>query len=35
MKTAQKLYETTGFIHIDDMTRNGRDFRVYEKPLRA
>ena len=33
MKAAQKLYESTGFIHIDNMTRNGRSFKVYEKPL--
>ena len=31
MNGAQKLYESMGFIHIDDMTRNGRDFKVYEK----
>lgn len=33
MKAAQRLYESTGFIHIEDMTRNGRDFKVYERPL--
>lgn len=33
MKAAQKLYESTGFIHINDMTRNGREFKVYEKLL--
>ena len=33
MKAAQKLYESTGFIHINDMTRNGRNFKVYEKLL--
>ena len=30
MNGAQKLYETMGFIHIDGITRNGRDFKVYE-----
>lgn len=35
MNAAQRLYESTGFVHIDDITRNGREFRVYEKPLRA
>ena len=35
MNTAQRLYESSGFIHIDDITRNGRDFKVYEKPLCA
>lgn len=35
MNAAQKIYESTGFIHTDDMTRNGRDFRVYEKLLCA
>ena len=33
MNAAQKLYESSGFIHIDDIARNGRDFKVYEKPL--
>ena len=35
MNAAQRLYESTGFIHIDDITKNGRDFKVYEKPLCA
>jgi len=35
MNAAQRLYESTGFVHIGDITRNGREFRVYEKPLRA
>jgi ribosomal protein S18 acetylase RimI-like enzyme len=35
MKSAQKLYEATGFIHVDDMKRNGRDFKVYEMALCA
>jgi len=33
MYAAQQLYESTGFIHVDDMERNGRHFKVYEKPL--
>ncbi len=33
MKAAQQLYESTGFIYTNDMTRNGRDFKVYEKQL--
>lgn len=33
MNTAQKLYESSGFIHIDDIARNGRVFKVFEKPL--
>lgn len=33
MNAAHKMYESIGFIHIDDMTRNGREFRVYEKSL--
>ena len=33
MNAAQRLYESSGFIHIDDIARNGRDFKVYEKPL--
>ena len=33
MKSAQKLYEAKGFIHVDDFQRNGRDFRVYELML--
>ena len=35
MKSAQKLYEATGFIHVDDIKRNGRDFKVYEMVLNA
>lgn len=35
MQAAQRLYESSGFIHLDDITRNGRDFKVYEKPLCA
>ena len=35
MNTAQRLYESSGFIHIDDIAKNGRDFKVYEKPLCA
>ena len=35
MKSAQKLYEATGFIHVDDIKRNGRDFKVYEMVLYA
>ena len=35
MNAAQRLYESSGFIHIDGITRNGRDFKVYEKPLCA
>ncbi len=33
MTSAQKLYEAVGFIHIDDMQRNGRSFKVYELAL--
>ena len=35
MNAAQRLYESIGFVHIDDIKRNGRDFKVYEKPLCA
>jgi len=35
MNAAQALYVSAGFSHIDDFTRNGRVFKVYEKPLRA
>ena len=35
MKSAHKLYEATGFIHVDDIKRNGRDFKVYEMALCA
>lgn len=35
MESAQKLYETTGFIHVDDMKRNGRDFKIYEMAMCA
>ncbi len=35
MNAAQKLYESTGFVHIRDIAMNGRDFKVYEKSLSA
>ncbi len=33
MRSAQKLYEATGFIYIDEMQRNSRSFKVYELAL--
>ena len=33
MNSAQKLYESLGFIYFDDIERNGRNFKVYERPL--
>lgn len=33
MKSAQKLYETMDFIHVDDLKRNNRNFKVYEMAL--
>ena len=30
MKSAQKLYQAAGFIHMDNVERNRRKFRVYE-----
>lgn len=35
MKSAQKLYLATGFIHVENINRNGRDFKVYEMVLCA
>jgi len=35
MKSAQKLYEATGFIHIENIKSNGRDIKVYEMALCA
>ncbi|WP_455207429.1 GNAT family N-acetyltransferase [Kaarinaea lacus] len=35
MKSAQKLYEATGFIHVNDIKRKGREFKVYEMALCA
>lgn len=35
MNAAQRLYEAAGFVHVDDMTRNGREFKVYERHLCA
>lgn len=31
MKEAQKLYEFFGFLHTDEMNKNGIEFLVYEK----
>lgn len=33
MQTAQTVYESAGFLHIDDMNKNGRDFKVYALSL--
>lgn len=33
MKSAQRLYEATGFHHVNDIERNGRKFKVYERDL--
>ncbi|WP_165923036.1 GNAT family N-acetyltransferase [Sulfurirhabdus autotrophica] len=33
MNSAQKLYESAGFLHIGNMERNGRDFKVYERTI--
>jgi len=33
MLAAQKIYESAGFIHFDNMNRNGREFKVYEMAL--
>jgi len=35
MKSAQKLYEAMGFIHVHVLKRNGHDFKVYEMALCA
>ena len=33
MISAQKLYEAAGFQYINDIERNGRKFKVYERAL--
>lgn len=33
MRSAQRLYETSGFQHVNDFERNGRKFKVYERKL--
>jgi len=33
MKAAQKLYESTAFVHLRDFERNGRNFKLYERTL--
>lgn len=35
MTYAQKLYESAGFLHVENIERNGRDFKVYERSLCA
>ena len=35
MQSAQKLYEALGFIHVDNIKRNGRDFKVYAMAFSA
>lgn len=33
MTSAQRLYESVGFVHIHDQVRNGRVFKVYVRAL--
>lgn len=35
MKAAQKLYESSDFIHSDSFKKNNRDFKVYELQLKV
>jgi ribosomal protein S18 acetylase RimI-like enzyme len=35
MDAAQRLYESIGFIHVDNFERNGRHFKIYEMTLGA
>ena len=35
MSSAQRLYESAGFVHMSNIERNGREFRVYERVLCA
>jgi len=35
MKTAQRLYSNSDFVHIKNITKNNREFLVYEKTLNA
>jgi ribosomal protein S18 acetylase RimI-like enzyme len=35
MLSAQKIYEALGFVHVDMMEKNGREFKVYEIVLHA
>ena len=35
MKSAQRLYLNAQFVHVNSMTKNSRDFLVYEKLLKA
>ena len=35
MSSAQRLYESAGFVHTSNIERNGREFNVYERALCA
>jgi ribosomal protein S18 acetylase RimI-like enzyme len=35
MNSAHRLYESAGFIHIANVERNGRNYKVYERSLQA
>lgn len=35
MSSAQRLYESAGFVHTNNIERNGREFKVYERTLCA
>jgi ribosomal protein S18 acetylase RimI-like enzyme len=33
MSSAQRLYESAGFRHVDNFERNGRQFKLYERVI--
>ena len=35
MSSAQRLYESAGFVHMSNIERSGREFKVYERALCA
>ncbi|HET7831774.1 MAG TPA: GNAT family N-acetyltransferase [Gallionella sp.] len=35
MNSAQRLYESSGFVHTNNIERNGREFKVYERTICA
>jgi len=35
MSSAQRLYESADFTHVNNIEINGREFKVYERVLRV
>jgi len=35
MESAQRIYESCGFVYVGDMSKNGREFKIYDREIDA